>query len=137
MDSTEQTRQLVDELYATLRTGDRARLAALFTDDVEWYTPETAPIGPIKGAEQVAAELAGDTPKKLFDMKTFRLDVRKVTVDGDTAIVQQALSATTRQGARYENEYCWVYTYRDGKVAKIVEYADTLKAARIFGWAEA
>src|SRR5690606_24068899 len=115
--------KLVEELYATLKTGDRAKLASLFTEDVEWYPPETAPIGPVKGAAQVAAELAGDTPKRLFDMKTFRVQVHKVIADGDTAVVQQAISAKTRDGAQYDNEYCWVYTYRDGKVARIVEYA--------------
>ena len=35
---------------------------------------------------------------------------------------------------QYDNEYCWVYQCRDGKIAKIEEYADTLKAARIFKW---
>src|SRR5690606_8782276 len=112
-------------------------LAALFTPDVEWVPPESAPFGPVRGAAEVAAELAGDTPKRIFDMKTFRLDVRSVMADGDTAIVQQAISAKTKDGAQYDNEYCWVYTYRDGKVCRIVEYADTHKAARIFRWADA
>jgi uncharacterized protein (TIGR02246 family) len=131
---TEQTRQLIDELYAAMRKGDRAGLAALFTDDVEWVPPETAKIGVVRGPEAVAAELAGDTPRKLFKMSTFKLTVRKVLADGDTAVVQQAISAQTRTGELYENEYCWVYTCRDGKVARLDEYADTFKAARLFGW---
>jgi ketosteroid isomerase-like protein len=132
--TTEDTRKLIENYYATLPTGDREKLGALFSEDVEWYPPETAQLGPFKGRASVAAELAGDTPKKLFSMRTFKLTVHKTVVDGDTAVVQQAISAQTRDGKQYDNEYCWVYTCRDGQIARIVEYADTRKAAGIFGW---
>jgi ketosteroid isomerase-like protein len=131
---TEDTRRLIEEYYATLPTGDRDKLASLFSDDVEWYPPESAPIGPFKGREAVTAELGGDTLKRLFQMRTFRLTVHKIVADGDTAVVQQAISASTREGKQYDNEYCWVYTCRDGRIARIVEYADTRKAAGIFDW---
>ena len=131
---TEDTRRLIEDYYATLPTGDREKLASLLSEDVEWYPPESAPIGPFKGREAVTAELAGDAPKKLFQMRTFRLTVRRIVADGDTAVVQQAVSATTRAGTQYDNEYCWVYTCRDGRIARIVEYADTHKAAGILGW---
>jgi ketosteroid isomerase-like protein len=48
--------------------------------------------------------------------------------------VQQSLSAKTLDGESYENEYCWVYTCREGRIARIVEYVDTWKAARILKW---
>jgi uncharacterized protein (TIGR02246 family) len=131
---TEDTRRLIDDYYATLPTGDRTKLASLFTEDVEWIPPESAPLSTIKGREAVTAELGGDTPKRIFDMRTFRVQVRKVVADGDTAVVQQTITAQTRDGKPYENEYCWVYTCRDGKIARLVEYADTRKAAQIFGW---
>ncbi|MEA3214420.1 MAG: uncharacterized protein QOJ19_576 [Acidimicrobiia bacterium] len=131
---TEETRQLIEQYYATLPTGDRSKLGEMFTEDIEWLPPESAPLGPFRGREAVAAELGGDTPKKIFSMRTFRVTVHKTVVDGDTAVVQQAISAQTRDGKQYDNEYCWVYTCRDGKIARIVEYADTRKAAGIMGW---
>ena len=131
---TEDTRRLIEEYYATLPTGDRAKLASLLAEDVEWYPPESAPLPPVKGREAVTAELGGDTPKRIFQMRTFRLTVHKMIADGDTAVVQQAISATTRDGKQYDNEYCWVYTCRDGRIAQMMEYADTRKAAAIFGW---
>ena len=131
---TEETRALIDTYYETLPTGDRKKLASLFTEDIVWYPPQSAPIGVIEGPEAVATELGGDTPKKLFDMKTFRLTIHRILADGDTAVVQHAISAKSKEGEQYDNEYCWVYQCRDGKIAKIEEYADTLKAARIFKW---
>ena len=131
---TEDTRKLVTTYYETLPTGDREKLASLLTEDVYWTPPETAPIEPIKGREAVAEALGGDLPAQMFDMKTFRLDIHRILADGDVAIVQHSISAKTVGGAQYDNEYCWVYHCRDGKIARIEEYADTLKAAQVMEW---
>jgi ketosteroid isomerase-like protein len=131
---TEETRALIKTYYDTLPIGNREKLAALFTDDVEWYPPESAPLAVIKGRDAVTRELGGETPKRMFDMKTFRLTIHRILADGETAVVQHSISAKTRAGEQYENEYCWVYHCRDGKIAKIEEYADTHKAARIMKW---
>ena len=61
---TEETRALINTYYATLPTGDRKKLASLFTEDIVWYPPQSAPIGVVEGPEAVAAELGGDTPEK-------------------------------------------------------------------------
>ena len=69
-----------------------------------------------------------------MDLDTVKRDVRSIIVDGDRAVVQQRLTATARNGNDYANEYCWVYTCRDGRVCLLEEYADTLHAGRVFGW---
>ncbi len=131
---TEETRALIKTYYETLPTGNREKLSSLFAEDVEWYPPESAPLEVIRGREAVTKELGGDTPKRIFDMKTFRLNIHRILADGDTAVVQHSISAKTREGEQYDNEYCWVYLCRDGQIAKIEEYADTHKAARIMKW---
>ena len=133
---TEETRKLVETYYETLPTGNRAKLASLLSEDVEWYPPESAPLEPIKGRKAVAQALGGDTPKEIFDMKTFRLRIHRILADGDIAVVQHSISAKTRAGDQYDNEYCWVYHCRAGEIAKIEEYADTHKAAKVMRWAE-
>ncbi len=56
-------------------------------------------------------------------------------VDGDKAVVQQRLTATAKEtGADYDNQYCWVYTCRAGKIVHMEEYADTIIAGRAMGW---
>jgi ketosteroid isomerase-like protein len=128
---TAETRALVEKYYATLRLGDRDKLAECFTENVAWITPESANVGPFFGRDSVATELGGATPRRLFKMRTFKITVRHITVEGDTAIVQQTITAETRDGQSYENEYCWVYTCSDGRIAHIMEYADTLKASKL------
>jgi len=130
---TEATRSLVQQLIAARSAGDVEGVAAVLADDAVWRLPVSATFGPFEGRDVVAKALAGGVSGTLFDSSTIRRDVHKVVVEGDTAVVQQRLSATTLQGREYVNEYCWVYTCRDGKIARLEEYADTLHAGRVFG----
>ena len=41
---TEETRALIKTYYETLPTGNREKLASLFTEDIVWHPPESAPI---------------------------------------------------------------------------------------------
>jgi uncharacterized protein len=131
---TEDTRALMERYIAARATNDAAALEPLLTDDVEWHLPVGAGAGPFTGRDAVLAALTGGVSGTLFDLSTMKREAWKVIVDGDTAAVQLRVSARTLKDAEYVNEYCWVYTCRDGKVARMVEYADTLNAARILGF---
>jgi uncharacterized protein len=131
---TEATRALIQRFIEARASNDAATINDLLTDDAVWYAPVSAKIGPFKGREDVAKALTGGAAGAILDVSTIKRDVRSVIVDGDRAVVQQRLTATARNGNDYANEYCWVYTCRDGKVQLLEEYADTLHAGRIFGW---
>jgi len=131
---TEDTRALIARYLEARGANDAAALDSMLTDDAEWHLPVSAGAGPFVGREKVVEALTGGMSGKMFDLSTMKREPWKVIVDGDTAAVQQKLSATTLKGAEYINEYCWVYTCRDGKVARMVEYADTLHAGRVLGW---
>lgn len=132
---TEETRALVQKYYDALPKGDANAIAELLTEDCEWLPPAAAPIEPVVGRDAVAAVFSGALVKDTFDLsKPFNLDVRSMIVDCNTAVVQQRLTATAKNGNPYENEYVWVYECRDGKIAKMEEYADTLLASNVMGW---
>ena len=134
--TTDQTRDLIDRYYTALTKGDRDTVASLVADDCTWVPPATAEIEPVSGGPAIVAELTGDVVKRMFDIsKPFNLEVRSVIVDGPMAVVQQRLTATAKAtGTDYDNQYCWVYTCRDGKIVHMEEYADTLLASRAMGW---
>ena len=130
---TAATRSLVQEFLTVRAAGDADAIAALLTDDAVWAMPSSLRPDPFSGRDAVAKALAGGVSGTMFDPATIRRDVHKMIVEGDTAVVLQRLQAVTRQGKDYGNEYCWVYTCRDGKIARLDEHADTLYAARVFG----
>jgi ketosteroid isomerase-like protein len=133
---TQATRDLVEQFLTARSAADVEGITALLADDAVWQLPGSAAFGPYEGRAAVAKALTG-VSGSLFDASTIRREVHKMIVEGDTAVVQQRLSATTLKGREYINEYCWVYTCRDGKIARLEEYADTLHAARVFGTVDA
>jgi uncharacterized protein (TIGR02246 family) len=131
---TEATRALIQRFVDARANNDAAAIADLLTDDAAWYPPASANLGPFAGREEVAKALTGGAAGSILDVSTIKRDVRSLIVDGDRAVVQQRLTAKAHNGNDYANEYCWVYTCRDGKVQLLEEYADTLYAGRVFGW---
>lgn len=132
---TEETRELINDYYQALGAGDKSRLMELLAEDCEWCPPKSAPIDPIKGHQQVADFFTGSLAADTFDLsKPFNSDIKKIIVEGGTAVVQNEVSATTKIGRQYLNQYCWVYECADGKILSMVEYTDTLNASHAMGW---
>ena len=131
---TEATRTLIRRFVEARAGNDATTIAELLADDAVWHAPASAKIGPFNGRDEVVKALTGGAAGAILDVSTIQRDVRSVIVDGDRAVVQQRLTATARNGNAYANEYCWVYTCRDGKVCLLEEYADTLHAGRVVGW---
>ncbi len=136
MSDTATTRQVVEDYYAALRTNDRPRLLELLDPDCSWSPPASAPIEPLQGAQAIAAALGAKIVKETFDLtKPFNLEVRRMVVEGPVAVVQQRLQATAKAtGSAYDNQYCWIYEVRDGRIFNMEEYADTMVAAKAMGW---
>jgi ketosteroid isomerase-like protein len=62
--------------------------------------------------------------------------------DGDLGVEDLAAAIGSRahpvnllphRGEQYRNDYCWVYTCRDGLISQIRNFTDTLYADRLFG----
>lgn len=130
---TEETRALVQRFLDARAANDAATIDAVLADDAEWLPPPSMGIGPFKGRETVVKALTGGAVGKIFDVSTLKREVHKLIVEGDTAVALQRLTATTAKGVPYENDYAWVYTCRDGKIGQLIEFADSFKAAKLFG----
>ena len=50
---------------------------------------------------------------------------RRFIAEGDIVVVEARGQNVTRDGRPYENNYCYVFEFRDGRVAALTEYADT------------
>ena len=128
--TTESTRVVVEEYVTAWTAADTSGLAALLADDVVWQTPHSIGVER-RGREAVAAQLAGGAASQFVKVETLSRTVRYIIVDDSHAVVLVRLSATAHSGAEYINEYAWHYEVVDGRIQRIEEYADTLKAARL------
>lgn len=62
-----------------------------------------------------------------------RPDFKTVTAEGDRVAVEFEGDATLANGERYCNQYCMVFTLRDGKIKHVNEYYCTILADERIG----
>jgi len=60
-----------------------------------------------------------------------RPDVKTVTAEGDRVVVEFEGNAETFTGVPYRNQYCMVFTMRDGRIRQVNEYFCTLHADEV------
>ncbi len=51
-----------------------------------------------------------------------RFTVHTVTADGDRVVVECEGNAVTKEGKPYCNQYCFVFTFANGKIRQVNEY---------------
>ena len=57
--------------------------------------------------------------------------IHTVIAEGDRVVVEFEGNATLANGARYDNQYCMVFTLRDGRISRVNEYFCTLLADQV------
>jgi ketosteroid isomerase-like protein len=112
---------------------DEEMLAAQMTPDVLWWAPRsTTRLGmprPMNGRDAVIEML---TSVPLYQPETRRWTIHDVVADHETAVVHASLSAMTRGGVPYENDYAFVFRFRDGLIDAVWEHLDTAYAYDCF-----
>ena len=126
---TEDSRQLVLDYLQAQGKGDIAKMNEILDDDVEWAPPASV-LAPVSGRPQVQAKMA-ELGGAAFDLSTMQSEIHKILADGDTVAIIQTLRAKTTKGRDYENQYCWVYTCKGGKIVRMQEFADSLTFERV------
>jgi uncharacterized protein len=61
------------------------------------------------------------------------VEVHGIHGDGDTVVVEHSGRNELPDGRRYDNNYCWVFRFRDGLIAEVREYMDTQLVTETFG----
>ncbi|MDH2355587.1 nuclear transport factor 2 family protein [Bradyrhizobium sp. SSUT112] len=126
-------KDIVLNAWKIFSSRDATRIAALFTDDAEWIAPKGNATAValdhtdhMIGAQAIARFIAQEMHRMFSDVD---IAFRGVYADGDVVIVEERMRATLARGARYENDYCFVFTVAGGKIREVREYMDTRK-----GW---
>ncbi|CAN7215535.1 nuclear transport factor 2 family protein [Rhizobium sp. LjRoot30] len=134
MASKEELIHAVQELYNARRAKDLDGLMS-FTDPACSYR--------IVGGERLGAEATKvDDPEILRQhhevlMNTWdfcNLQISSIHVDGDTVFVHHAGQVSfVPSGACFAAEFMDKITFRDGRVIDVVQFIDTLQAAKVMG----
>jgi uncharacterized protein len=109
--------------YAAFDAGDIDAVLNDYDDDVEFVIPGNSTIsGTYRGKDGV---------KELFAKvgeKNFKITPSSFVGDGDVVVVLSEVSVGGESGLQAD-----AFTYRNGKIVKAQDYADTALFERVFG----
>ena len=116
--------------YEAFGRGDMAALAELMADDIEWVGPGDPDYNPnagtFNGKEAVLGWFGGLA--STLDFTTF--EPREFIAQDDKVVSTVYAEATAREtGRAFVNHEAHVWTFRDGKVARLHIYLDTAATA--------
>ena len=121
---TNPNKEVMQRIFAGLEQGDSRLFVESMADDFAWTVTGSTPWSKkYSGKQVVLTELFGALRERVQGrMKTI---ADRFIAEGDLVAVECHGQNTTRSGKPYNNRYCWVCRFRDGKMVELVEYMDT------------
>ena len=121
-----------------LTAGDVDAIADSFAEDATWHFPGTTPISGTKlGRDAIMRFLL--SAGSLYELGTQSFSFGEVTAEAGRAVLEWRVEGVaSATGRRYDNSYCGIFVIREGRIAEVREYLDTLQVAEVlFGQSSA
>jgi uncharacterized protein len=125
------SRTVLTRYVESVQAGDAAAIRECFAEDAVWQLDGELPIsGTWRGRDAILNEFLA-TAMSYYQPGSVDLEVTRIVAEGEHAVMQWTSRARSTSGEPYENHCIGVFTIRDGKIARVHEYMDTLYAARV------
>jgi uncharacterized protein len=125
----EDNRQLVQRFYQLMNDRQFDEVWRLFADGAKWGGGGTPPKASA-GVEQMRQIIVDPMP--LFVRGGIHFTVHSLTAEEDRVAAEVESYAELTNGAVYNNHYHMLFFLRDGQIAEVREYGDTLHAKEVF-----
>jgi ketosteroid isomerase-like protein len=132
-----ENKKLMQEIFAASGSPDsavrdRALFIATLADDATWtVTGQYSWSRTFKGKESIMNDLHGHVRSRLVDR--VRTLAHRFIADGDHVVVEAKGDNLTKEGVRYDNDYCLVFRLEGGRIKEIREYCDSVLTERALG----
>lgn len=123
-------KKLIAGAFEAWSRGDGRPFFKLLADDVKWTVIGSTPVsGTYTSKSDFRQTLKSLSDKFAGELKA---TVRDIIADGDKVAVQWDGHAMGKNGAAYDQTYCWVIRLKDGRVSECIAYLDTEMVNRLF-----
>jgi uncharacterized protein len=128
--SAAENKKLMQEIFAGLAVGDSSLLRRSVTESYRTV---------IMGRSSWSQTVEGDALRKYLEYVRACFSAPGKTVperfiaDGNIVAVEARGDNYSASGERYDNQYCLIFRFEDGKIAEMREYMDTAFCERVFG----
>jgi ketosteroid isomerase-like protein len=129
MSKEDDNKKLVTRFMEVFSAGKVEEFMGMMADTATWWVAGTLPISGThsKVDFRKLVEGIGDTCKG-----PIKLTPKEFTVQGDRVAVETESLAHTNNGRTYNNFYHFLFVVKDGKIAQVKEYLDTMHTHDVF-----
>jgi uncharacterized protein len=125
-------KQRVQEIMGAMSRGRVAPLFEAMAEDLTWRWMGVGQWSrTFEGKQLVVDKLFGGATETLDPSSS--VEVRSIHADGDSVVVEHSGRNELPNGRRYDNNYCWVFRFRNGLIQEVREYMDTQLVTETFG----
>lgn len=115
--------QLITTIFNDLAQGNGASFWDACSGDIVWRTiGSNSWSGEFAGKQTIVDEIFRPLNRALIEQATV---ATRIIDGGDVIVVQARGNNLTRDGQRYDNDYVFVIHFKDAKIVRYEEYADT------------
>lgn len=122
---SEQNKQVVLKFIESMGKGDPVAAAPCIAEDTFTLAKGFGKFAGVRTHDTILATIGAF--KKLMPTG-MEPDIQSVTAEGDRVVVEFEGNGTLINGEPYCNQYCMVFTLRDGKIRQVNEYFCTILA---------
>ncbi|MBA3676677.1 MAG: nuclear transport factor 2 family protein [Sphingosinicella sp.] len=127
-----ENKRMISDIYTALEKGDRGPFGEACHPNYVWRFPGHCSWSRrFEGQESVRRDLIA--PLFALFATEYTARVINLVAEGDQVVAEVRGDVITKAGGRYNNEYCFIFKFRDGKIIEIVEYCDTDLEERVLG----
>jgi ketosteroid isomerase-like protein len=128
---SQQNVEIIHRAYLRVLAGERGPVPGLFHPDAEYRTLPTDPDAAVhRGIDEIARHFR-DWGEAFSDLRSEPIEIKG---NGDSVFVWVRLTGQgTLSRLPVESEYAGVWTLREGKVIRVVEYVDRVEALKAVG----
>jgi ketosteroid isomerase-like protein len=137
MSDTASNKKLIQEIFAAAgnpdpAVRDRSLFVASLADDATWtVTGQYSWSRTFTGKQSILNDLHGHVRTRLAERT--RTIAHRFIADGDHVAVEAKGDNVTREGVRYDNDYCLVFRLDGGRIKEIREYCDSVLTEKALG----
>jgi uncharacterized protein len=130
--SAAENKKLMEDIFAAVARGERSLFVESLADDVTMrVTGHYSWSQTFKGKEALLRDLYGYLGTLLAEGR--RTIAHRFIADGDHVVVEAVGEMKTKAGVPYNNDYCLIYRFKDGKIVEIREYCDSVLTEKVLG----
>lgn len=125
-------KRIVQDAMGAMAEGRVRPLFDAMAEDVTWRWMGVGQWSrTFEGKQSVVAKLFGGAEETLSPSSS--VEVHFVHADGDFVVVDHSGRNELPDGRRYDNNYCWVFRFKDEFIQEVREYMDTQLVTETFG----